>query len=80
MCFFPVIIEKVFVLERPAKGSYPGAIVFPGGVTEKVDGIDDWLKFYHKFGVDESKFKSIIKTCPNRSFIFKPESSDYINR
>lgn len=71
---------KVFVMERPAKGSYPGAIVFPGGVTEQADQVDDWLKFYRKFGIDDSKFKSIKKTCPNRSFIFKTDNSDCINR
>lgn len=69
----------MFVLERPPQGSYPGAIVFPGGVTEQADQVEDWLKFYRKFGIDDSKFKSITKTCPNRSFIFKPDN-DSINR
>lgn len=68
------------MLQRPSKGSYPGAIVFPGGASEAVDHADDWLKFYHKFGIDESKFKSIIPTCTNRSFIFNQNSSDSISK
>lgn len=71
---------KVLVLERPSKASYPGALVFPGGVAEQSDQAEDWLKFYRKFGIDDTKFKSIIKTCSKRSFIFNHDSSDSISR
>lgn len=74
------LLLQVLVLERPSSASYSGAIVFPGGVVEQADQTDDWLKFYRKFGIDEANFKSITKTCPNRSFIFKPDSSDGICR
>lgn len=71
----------MLVLKRPSNGSYPGAIVFPGGVTEpQADGTNDWLELYRKFGVDESKFKSVIKTTPNRSFIFQCDNKDLIHR
>lgn len=72
-------IFQVLTLERPSKSSYPGAIVFPGGVCEEVDQVEDWLKFFKKFGVDDAKFKSITKSCTNRSFIFK-QSPDAINK
>ncbi|XP_031623758.1 nucleoside diphosphate-linked moiety X motif 19-like [Contarinia nasturtii] len=71
---------KVLVLERPSKASYPGAFTFPGGVTENSDQVEDWLKFYRKFGIDDSKFKSIIKTCSNRSFIFNHDGGNTISR
>lgn len=75
ICFF-----QVLVLERPSKSTFSGAIVFPGGVTERVDEVDAWLTFFKKFGVDDAKFKSIIRTHPNRSFIFQQESSESINK
>lgn len=68
------------MLKRPSNGSYPGASVFPGGATEPADEAKDWVEFYRKFGVDESKFKSIIKTTPNRSFIFKCDDGNALNR
>lgn len=71
---------KVLVLKRPSNGSYPGAIVFPGGTTEQSDETKDWLEFYRKFGVDESKFKSVTKSTPNRSFIFQCDNNDVLNR
>lgn len=78
--FFQINVKKVLVLERPSKASYPGAIVFPGGVAEQVDEVEDWLKFYRQFGVDDSKFKSIHKTCSNRSFIFNNDNGNSISR
>lgn len=74
------VFVKVLVLKRPSNGSYPGAIVFPGGVVESADQTKDWLEFYRKFGVDDSKFKSINKTTPNRSFIFQCDNKDTLNR
>lgn len=73
-------VVKVLVLERPSKATYPGALVFPGGAAEQIDQAEDWLKFFRKFGIDDSKFKSIIKTCSKRSFIFNHDSSDSISR
>lgn len=54
--------------------------MFPGGVAEQSDQVEDWLNFYRKFGIDDTKFKSIIKTCSNRSFIFNHDTKNGINR
>lgn len=73
---------KVLVLERPSNASYPGSLVFPGGAAEQSDQVEDWLKFYRKFGVDDTKFTSIIKKCSKRSFIFQnhDNNSNTINQ
>lgn len=68
------------MLQRPSRGSYPDAVVFPGGVTETVDEINDWLRFYQKFGVDDSKLKSLIPNCTKRPFIFDQSVKDNISR
>lgn len=70
----------MLVLERPSKASYPGALVFPGGVAEQSDQVEDWLNFYRTFGIDDTKFKSIIKTGSNRSFIFNQDTNNGISR
>lgn len=80
MFWFVLYNWKVLVLEREKKGSYPGALVFPGGVTENADHAKDWLNLYRKFGIDDSKFQSITKTCPNRSFIFQCDEGNSISR
>lgn len=80
LCLDYFDFHQVLVLERPSKASYSGAIVFPGGMTEQVDEVEDWIKFYRQFGVDDTKFKSIQKSCPNRSFIFNNGNSNSISR
>lgn len=41
--------------------------------------MEDWLKFFRKFDIDDARFKSITKTCANRSFIFN-QSPNAINK
>lgn len=67
-------------MQRPSKTSYPDGVVFPGGVTERADHVDDWIRFYQKLGIDNTKLNSLTKNYTKRSFIFQPDGDAAVSK
>lgn len=69
----------VLMLKRSPKTSLkPNHLVFPGGMTERMDESQLWIKYFEKFGINPKLLTDLTAVHGNRPGIFRKSCSNSV--